>query len=88
MAAKHSSQANEFWPSVGRLGRHLPVLGGLLGLPVLCAGAVSAAHWASEAVFGGGDVTGALKQAMQMATVAWVKADVWIDQAIAFAFGA
>jgi hypothetical protein len=88
MAAKRHLQANEFWPSVGRLGRHLPVLGGLLGLPVLCAGAASAAHRVSEAVFGGGDVTVALNQALQMAAVALVKADLWIDRAMAFVFGA
>ena len=76
------------WPKVKQLGRHLPVLGGLIGLPILCAGAVSAAHHVTSALMGsGGDVTVALNRTMHTATTAWITAGVWIDQAAAIVFG-
>ena len=74
-----------FLRSVKRLGRKLPLLGGLCGLPAICAGTVAVANHATRQLSaGGGEVTLVVFTPLRELTVAWVKVGLLVQQMVSF----
>lgn len=83
-------QAETGLAAVRRLGRHLPLLGVLLGVPAVSAGALSLANVVTQGLLadGGHDATAVLMTRLNDVAVAWVKLSVWAEQAVAYCLGA
>lgn len=66
------------------LGRHLPVLGGVLGVTALSvAGMKIATHLVRELMGNGGDVTALMTRHVETVTVTFAKAMVFGEKALA-----
>jgi len=77
--------ADTFLTSVGRLGRHLPVLGGAIGVVVLSMTTLNVAeHLVRELLGNGGDVNALVVRHMETLTVVSVKATAWSEQILAY----
>lgn len=73
-----------FFGRVRQLGRHLPVLAAVVGLPLLCAATLTAANLVvGELLFRSGDATVLLKDEMKALTVAWAKLAAVTEHVIA-----
>lgn len=67
------------------LARHLPVLGGVVGVVVLSMASIGMAkHLVRELLGSGGDVTALVTGQIEMLTAVSVKATVWGGQVLAF----
>jgi hypothetical protein len=73
-----------FLVSVARLARHLPLLGGLVGVPALSAAAVSFANQVTQAFLAPGDATAMISVELQEFAAAWIKLGVVLEQAAVF----
>lgn len=73
-----------FLVSVARLARHLPPLGGLVGVPALSAAAVFLANHVTQALLAPGDATATVSVALQAFAPAWIKLGVVLEQAAVF----
>ncbi len=70
---------------LGTLARHLPVLGGVLGVTALSvAGMKIATHLVRELMGNGGDVTALLTVQLETLSAVSVKAMAWGERALTF----
>lgn len=81
---KQSGGVETHFASAARLGRHLPLLGGLLGVPTLSAAAISFANHVTREVFPTGDATALVAAQLRALTVVWIKLAVALEQAATF----
>ena len=69
---------------LGKLARHLPVLGGALGVVALSLATLSLTNHTVQALLGnGGDVTAVLTRHADTVTTAFVKAMAWGERVLA-----
>lgn len=72
-----------FFVRVRQLGRHLPVLAVVVGLPLLSAATLTVAnHAVNELLFRSGDATVLLKDEIKALTIAWAKVAALAEQAM------
>jgi hypothetical protein len=71
--------------AIGRLGRHLPVLGGAIGVVALSMASLSLVeHVVRELLGNGGDVNALVAQHLETLTVVSVKATALGEQIVAY----
>jgi hypothetical protein len=77
--------AGFFVTEVKKLGRHLPVLGGALGVVVLSAASIGVAeHFVRQLLGNGGDVTALISHQLEMLAAVSVKATGWGEQVLTY----
>jgi hypothetical protein len=80
-------RADTFFTSIGRLGRHLPALGGAFSVALLSMASLSiGGHVVRELLGNGGDLNALVARHMETLTVVSVKATALGEQ-ILFYFG-